>query len=52
MGGLLAVVRPLSAFNETILRIGRGIGVVAVGLMVIAILIQVIFRYVLNNALP
>lgn len=52
MGGLLAVVKPLSAFNKTILRIGRGIGVVAVGLMVIAILIQVVFRYVLNNALP
>ena len=49
---LLAVVRPLSAFNKTILRIGRGIGVVAVAFMVVAILIQVIFRYVLNNALP
>lgn len=52
MGGLLAVVRPLSAFNRIILKIGRGIGVVAIGLMVLAILIQVVFRYVLNNALP
>lgn len=52
MGGLLAVVKPLSAFNKFILRIGRGIGVVAIALMVSAILIQVVFRYVLNNALP
>lgn len=52
MGGLLAVVRPLSAFNRITLKIGRGIGIVAVGLMVTAILIQVFFRYVLNNALP
>lgn len=52
MGGLLGVVKPLSAFNGITLKIGRGIGVVAVGLMVFAILIQVVFRYVLNNALP
>jgi TRAP-type C4-dicarboxylate transport system permease small subunit len=32
--------------------VGRGIGAVAVGLMVLAILIQVFFRYVLNHALP
>jgi len=52
MGGLLAVVKPLSAFNKAVLKFGRGIGIVAVALMVIAILIQVVFRYVLNNALP
>jgi TRAP-type C4-dicarboxylate transport system permease small subunit len=34
------------------LRFGRGIGAVAMALMVLAILIQVFFRYVLNNALP
>lgn len=34
------------------LRICRKIAVVALGLMVLAILIQVFFRYVLNNALP
>jgi TRAP-type C4-dicarboxylate transport system permease small subunit len=52
MGVLLTVVKPLSAFNKTALRIGRGIGIVAVALMVVAILIQVVFRYVLKNALP
>ena len=52
MGGLLAVLAPLSFVNETVLRIGRAIGIVAIGLMVLAILIQVFFRYVLNQALP
>ena len=52
MGGLVSVLKPISAANEAVLRLGRAIGVVAVALMVIAILIQVFFRYVLNNALP
>lgn len=52
MGALIGVLTPLGAINEWLLRIGRAIGVVAVALMVVAILIQVFFRYVLNNALP
>ena len=52
MGALLAVLTPFRLFNETALAIGRAIGVVAVALMVVAILIQVVFRYALNNALP
>ena len=52
MGGLLAVLAPLSFVNHHVLRVGRGIGAFAVALMVFAILIQVFFRYVLNNALP
>ncbi|MEM9631973.1 MAG: TRAP transporter small permease subunit [Pseudomonadota bacterium] len=52
MGILLAVLSPLSFVNSHLLRIGRAIGIVAVALMVVAILIQVVFRYVLNNALP
>lgn len=52
MGGLLAVLAPLSYVNDRVLRVGRGIGALAVALMVLAILIQVFFRYVLNNALP
>ncbi len=48
---LIAPLRMISAVNATLLRIGRGIGVVAVGIMVLAILVQVVFRYVLNNAL-
>jgi TRAP-type C4-dicarboxylate transport system permease small subunit len=52
MGALLAVLKPLAFVNEHLLRLGRGIGIIAVALMVVAILIQVFFRYVLNNALP
>ncbi len=52
LGGLLAVLAPLSFVNHHVLRVGRGIGAIAVALMVIAILIQVFFRYILNNALP
>ena len=35
-----------------VLRIGRGLAMFAIAMMVLAILIQVFFRYVLNNALP
>lgn len=52
MGALLAVLAPLAFVNSQLLRIGRAIGIVAVALMVVAILIQVVFRYVFNNALP
>lgn len=52
MRGLLAVIVPLGILNETVLKFGRAIGCVAIALMVLAILIQVFFRYVLNNALP
>ncbi|WP_372571465.1 TRAP transporter small permease [Ruegeria jejuensis] len=52
MGGLLSVLAPIGFVNEFALRIGRAIGVVAIAAMVLAILIQVFFRYVLNNALP
>lgn len=52
MGALLLVLTPLRLVNETMLAIGRAIGIVAVAFMVIAILIQVFYRYALNNALP
>jgi TRAP-type C4-dicarboxylate transport system permease small subunit len=52
MGALLVVLTPLRILNETLLAVGRAVGVVAVAVMVIAILLQVFFRYVLNNALP
>jgi TRAP-type C4-dicarboxylate transport system permease small subunit len=42
----------LSQFNKHVLRISRNIGAAAVVLMVCAILVQVFFRYILNNALP
>ena len=52
MGALLAVITPLGFVNEVVLKLGRAIGGFAVALMVIAILVQVFFRYVLNRALP
>ncbi len=52
MGGLLTVLAPIGFVNAELLRVGRVIGAAAVALMVLAILIQVWFRYVLNNALP
>lgn len=52
MSGLLALLAPMAWVNETLLKLGRAIGIVAVALMVFAILIQVFCRYVLNNALP
>lgn len=52
MGALLLVMTPLRLFNQSALAVGRAVGVFAVALMVVAILIQVFYRYVLNNALP
>ncbi|MEX0308675.1 MAG: TRAP transporter small permease [Tateyamaria sp.] len=52
MGLLLTVLAPISWVNGTLLKIGRAIGIVAIAAMVIAILIQVVARYVFNNALP
>lgn len=48
----MAVLSPISLVNAQLLKIGRAIGIVAVALMVLAILVQVFFRYILNNALP
>ncbi|MCG6903738.1 MAG: TRAP transporter small permease [Rhodobacter sp.] len=52
MALLNAALLPFQLFNDIVLRIGRGIAIVAIACMVLAILIQVFFRYVLNNALP
>ena len=52
MGLLLTVLAPISWVNGTLLKIGRAIGIVAIAAMVIAILIQVVARYLFNNALP
>ncbi|MEM7525694.1 MAG: TRAP transporter small permease, partial [Pseudomonadota bacterium] len=52
MNALIAIAKPLSFLNERLLLIGRGVGAVAVALMVAAILIQVVYRYGFNNALP
>ncbi|WGW05279.1 TRAP transporter small permease [Tropicibacter oceani] len=52
MAALLALLRPLQVVNDIVLRFGRGFATFAIGLMVVCILVQVFFRYVLNNALP
>ncbi len=52
MGALIRIVDWLGSLNAMLLKWGRGIGFVAMVLMVICILLQIYFRYVLNNALP
>lgn len=52
MAPLLGILKPLQFFNDHVLRFGRAIAIIAIALMVVVILIQVFFRYVLNNALP
>tara|TARA_Y100001970_G_scaffold282655_1_gene395967 strand:- start:357 stop:950 length:594 start_codon:yes stop_codon:yes gene_type:complete len=49
---LLLIFRSLENINTFTLRIGRQLAWIAILLMVIVIIIQVFFRYVLNNALP
>jgi len=49
---LLAICNGLALINGALLALGRWIGAVCLGLMVVVILTQVFFRYVLNNALP
>ena len=49
---LLLIFKFLQDINTFILRIGRQLAWIAILLMVIVIIIQVFFRYVLNNALP
>ena len=52
MALLRGLLWPFQTWNDFVLPIGRWISIVAIALMVVAILIQVFFRYVLNNALP
>lgn len=48
---MLTVLGPLAWMNTRILRVGRQIAWMALAVMVVVILAQVFFRYVLNNAL-
>lgn len=52
MAAILAVLSGLTWINTFLLRIGRNFAWVAMGLMVLIICLQVVFRYVFNNALP
>ena len=49
---LLLIFRFVENINTFVLRIGRQIAWIAILLMVVVIIVQVFFRYVLNNALP
>ncbi len=52
MTALLGLIAPLQIVNDHVLRLGRGLAIVALAAMVVAILVQVFFRYVIGNALP
>ncbi len=48
---MLALLRPLAWVNTQVLRVGRNVAWVCLATMVVVILLQVFFRYALNNAL-
>ena len=48
---MLVLLRPIAWINTRILRLGRQLAWIALALMVLVILAQVFFRYVLSNAL-
>lgn len=52
MGALLGLAKALGTLNAALLALGRGLGAACMAAMVVIILAQVFFRYVLNNALP
>jgi TRAP-type C4-dicarboxylate transport system permease small subunit len=52
MAAYFGLLRLLETVNTWLLRVGRTVAFVAIGVMVLIILIQVVFRYVFNNALP
>lgn len=49
---LLGLLRPLEWINARLTRLGSMLGGLALALMVAVILVQVFWRYVLDNALP
>jgi len=51
MGALLGAARLLAVLNASVLLLGRWLGGACIALMVIFILAQVFYRYVLGNAL-
>ena len=52
VNAFVTVLRLLVVFNDRVLRIGKTIAWISLVLMVVVILTQIVFRYVLNNALP
>ncbi|SDY75400.1 TRAP-type C4-dicarboxylate transport system, small permease component [Jannaschia faecimaris] len=52
MRAFLAALYALGAINAGVLAVGRWVGIACMAVMVIFILIQVFWRYVLSNPLP
>ncbi len=52
MGLILGLANGIGAVNAALLMLGRWLGAACLGLMVVVILTQVFFRYVMDNALP
>jgi len=52
MALLKALLWPVQLWNDVVLGLGRWIAMLCIALMVVCILLQVFFRYVLDNALP
>ncbi len=48
---MLVILRPIALINTYVLRLGRHLAWIALSLMVLVILLQVVMRYVFNNAL-
>jgi TRAP-type C4-dicarboxylate transport system permease small subunit len=48
---LLVLLRPIAILNTHVLRLGRHLAWMALALMVLVILLQVVMRYIFNNAL-
>jgi TRAP-type transport system small permease protein len=51
MGALVGLAKVLGSLNGAVLSLGRGLGAVCMAAMVVIILLQVFFRYVLGSAL-
>ncbi|WP_371156499.1 TRAP transporter small permease [Jannaschia sp. 2305UL9-9] len=52
MAWLVTAATLLGRINAPVLTLGRGIGILCMALMVVFILVQVFWRYVLSNPLP
>nr|WP_281494088.1 TRAP transporter small permease [Jannaschia sp. S6380] len=48
----MTIIRGLGALNAGVLAAGRAVGIFCMALMVVFILIQVVWRYILSNPLP
>jgi len=51
MGALIGLAKAIGSFNSVVLTLGRGLGAACMAAMVIIILAQVFYRYVLGAAL-